>query len=173
MHQSIFSGWTLVIPKVDPETFCATIQARKITFAYVVPPVVLMLVKQPIIDKYDICSLRMMNSSAAPLTQEIVTALDKRTKVPVKQGYGLGEMNPGTHTQPWEEWQTTIGSVRQILPNQTAKCMSDAKEEVPVGQTVELRIKGPNTFQGYLNNPIGTANALTPNGYFKISNVGH
>ena len=170
----MFSGWTLVIlPKFDLESFCATIQNRKITFAFVVPPVVLMLAKHPIVDKYDISSLRMMNSGAAPLTREIVDTLYKRTKVPVKQGYGLSETSPTTHTQPWEDWQTTIGSVGRMLPNQTAKYMSDTDEEVPVGQTGELWIKGPNIFQGYLNNPTGTANALTPDGYFKTGDVGH
>ncbi len=45
--------------------------------------------------------------------------------------------------------------------------------EVPVGQTGEFWIKGPNVFKGYLNNPAGTANALTEDGYFKTGDVGH
>lgn len=51
--------------------------------------------------------------------------------------------------------------------------MSPAEEEVPVGQTGELWIKGPNVFKGYHNNPEGTQNALTPDGYFKTGDVGH
>ena len=50
----------------------------------------------------------------------------------------------------------------------------DAEEnEVPAGQTGELWIKGPNVFKGYLNNPEGTKNALTNDGYFKTGDVGH
>ena len=85
--------------KFDIEKFCSVVQNQKITFSYVVPPVVLLLSKHPVVDKYDLSSLRMMNSGAAPLTREIVDALYKRLKVPVKQGYGLSETSPTTHTQ--------------------------------------------------------------------------
>ncbi|CAG8950517.1 hypothetical protein HYFRA_00007014 [Hymenoscyphus fraxineus] len=174
VHQALFSGWTLVImPKFNLEKFCSHVQNLHITFAYVVPPVVLLLGKHPIVSNYDLSSIRMMNSGAAPLTRDIVDAVWKRLKIPVKQGYGLSETSPTTHTQRWEDWQTSIGSVGRLLPNQTAKYMSADEKEVPAGQTGELWIKGPNVFQGYLNNPTGTANALTPDGYFKTGDVGH
>lgn len=51
--------------------------------------------------------------------------------------------------------------------------MSPTEEELPVGSTGELWIRGPNIFKGYHNNPSGTANALTPDGYFKTGDVGH
>ena len=100
IHQAIYSGLTLVVmAKFDIEKFCKVVQDQRITFAYVVPPVVLLLGKHPIVDKYDLSSLRMMNSGAAPLTWELVDAVHKRLKVPIKQGYGLSETSPTTHTQ--------------------------------------------------------------------------
>ena len=161
------------MPKFEIERFCSIIQNQRITFAYVVPPVVLLLGKHPIVDKYDLSSLRMLNSGAAPLTQELVEAVYKRLKVPIKQGYGLSETSPTTHTQPWDQWNKTIGSVGTLLPNQTAKYMSPEEKELPIGETGELWIKGPNVFKGYHNNPEGTRNALTPDGYFKTGDVGH
>ena len=87
IHQCLYSGLTLVVmSKFDIEKFCANIQKHKITFAYVVPPVVLLLGKHPVVDKYDLSSLRMMNSGAAPLTQELVETVYKRLGVPIKQG---------------------------------------------------------------------------------------
>ncbi|CAD6577514.1 MAG: hypothetical protein ASARMPREDX12_008381 [Alectoria sarmentosa] len=135
--------------------------------------VVLLLGKHPIIDKYDLSSLRMLNSGAAPLTQELVEAVYKRLKVPIKQGYGLSETSPTTHTQPWELWDKTVGSVGTLLPMQTAKYMSPEEKELPIGETGELWIKGPNVFKGYHNNPEGTKNALTEDGFFKTGDVGH
>ncbi|OCL08295.1 4-coumarate-CoA ligase-like protein [Glonium stellatum] len=174
IHQSLYSGLMIVVmPKFDIEGFCKIVQDCKITFAYVVPPVILLLSKHPAVEKYDLSSVRMMNSGAAPLTKELVEALYKRLKIPVKQGYGLSETSPTTHTQPWEDWNKTIGSVGTLLPNQTAKYMSPDEKEVPAGQTGELWIKGPNVFKGYLNNPEMTAHALTPDGYFKTGDVGH
>lgn len=51
--------------------------------------------------------------------------------------------------------------------------MSPEGIEVSAGETGELWIKGPNIFQGYLNNPEGTKNALTDDGYFKTGDVGY
>ncbi|KAF4614402.1 hypothetical protein G7Y89_g15334 [Cudoniella acicularis] len=174
IHQSMYSGWSLVVmSKFELPKFCAAIQTFGITMLYVVPPVILALGKSPIVANYDLSTVRMMNSGAAPLTRELVDAVWKRLKIPIKQGYGLSETSPTTHVQTWEDWQTTIGSVGCLLPNQTAKYMSADEKEVPVGQTGELWIKGPNIFLGYLNNPEGTKNALTEDEYFKTGDVGH
>jgi 4-coumarate--CoA ligase len=170
----MYSGLQLVVmPKFGLEDFCKIIQEEKVTFAYIVPPVALLLGKSPLVSNYDLSSLRMMNSGAAPLTRELVQAVHKRLGVPVKQGYGLSETSPTTHTQPWEDWDKTIGSVGKMLPYQTAKYMSPDEKEMPIGETGELWIKGPNVFKGYLNNPEGTAHALTVDGYFKTGDVGH
>ncbi len=174
IHQSIYSGFTLIVmPKFDLEKFCSHIQKFHITFAYVVPPIVLLLGKSPVVSKYDLSSIRMMNSGAAPLTRDLVEAVYERLKIPIKQGYGLSETSPTTHTQPWDTWRTHIGSVGRLLPNQSAKYMSPEEKEVPAGETGELWLKGPNVFLGYLNNEEGTKNALTEDGYFKTGDVGH
>jgi 4-coumarate--CoA ligase len=164
---------TVVMPKFDIEDFCRITQQEKITFSFVAPPVVLLLSKHPVVEKYDLSSIRMMNSGAAPLTKELVNDVYQRTKLKVKQGYGLSETSPTTHTQQWDVWQSTVGSVGVLLPNMTAKYMSPEETEVPVGEVGELWLKGPNIFKGYLNNKQGTANALTSDGYFKTGDVGY
>lgn len=174
LHQSIYAGFKcLVMPKFDIEAWCKFVQNYKITYSYVVPPVVLLLSKHPCVDKYDLSSIRMMNSGAAPLTRELVDAVFKRKGLKVKQGYGLSETSPTTHTQPWSSWYDTIGSVGTLLPNLTAKYMGPDETELPAGQVGELWIKGPNIFKGYHNNPEGTRNALTDDGYFKTGDVGY
>ncbi|KAI4856052.1 acetyl-CoA synthetase-like protein, partial [Aureobasidium sp. EXF-8846] len=173
LHVSFYKGCrTVVMPKFDIEDFCKITQEEKITFSYVAPPVVLLLSKHPVVEKYDLSTIRMMNSGAAPLTKELVNAVYDRTKLKVKQGYGLSETSPCTHTQQWDVWQSTVGSVGVLLPNMTAKYMSPEEKEVPVGEVGELWLKGPNIFMGYLNNAEGTANALTSDGYFKTGDVG-
>lgn len=163
--------------KFDIEQWCSHVQNYRITFSYVVPPVVLLLGKHPIVSKYDLSSLRMMNSGAAPLTQELVESVYARIKCGIKQGYGLSETSPTTHTQPWEEWRSTIGSVGKLLPNMEAKYMTmpeDASEpvEVPAGEVGELYMRGPNVFQGYHNNPAATAECLSEDGWFRTGDVG-
>jgi acyl-coenzyme A synthetase/AMP-(fatty) acid ligase len=90
---------TVVMPRFELEKFCSLVQERKITFTNVVPPVVLLLGKHEIVDRYDLSSLRMLNSGAAPLTKDLVDVVHKRLNVPIKQGYGLSETSPVTHEQ--------------------------------------------------------------------------
>lgn len=161
------------MPKFDLEKFLSLIQYHKITYVYAVPPVILLLAKHALVEKYDLSSLRIVNSGAAPLTRDLVDAVYARLKLPVKQGYGLSETSPTTHVQSWKDWNRTIGSVGRLLSNQTAKYINAEEKEVPAGETGELWIKGPNVFLGYLNNEAGTKNALTSDGYFKTGDVGH
>ena len=101
--------------RFDLEKFCQLIQEEKITFSYVVPPIILRLLKHPSLHKYDLSSLRFLHSGAAPLTKDLVEALYQRTGIPVKQGYGMTELSPMTHMQRWTDWRVFVGSVGQLL----------------------------------------------------------
>ena len=85
--------------RFDLEKFCQLVQDHKITFGYLVPPVVLLLAKHPIVDKYDLSSLRMVNTGAAPQTPELTNAFYARLKIPCKQAYGLSETSPSAVMQ--------------------------------------------------------------------------
>jgi acyl-CoA synthetase (AMP-forming)/AMP-acid ligase II len=174
LHQFIHRGIKIVVmPKFDLHGWCKIVQDHKITTSFVVPPVVLGLAKDPGVSNYDLSSLRMMTCGAAPLTKELLEQEYARLKIPIKQGYGLSETSPTTHTQTWDDWNSTVGSVGHLLPNQTAKYMSEDEKEVAPGEVGELWIKGPNVFKGYLNNAAGTAHCMTTDGYFKTGDVGY
>jgi acyl-coenzyme A synthetase/AMP-(fatty) acid ligase len=100
IHGTIYGGYTLIVmAKFDLENFCKLIQDHKATFAYLVPPVALLLSKHPLVDKYNLSSLRMVMSAAAPMTRELAVAMYDRIKVPIKQAYGLTETSPGAIVQ--------------------------------------------------------------------------
>jgi 4-coumarate--CoA ligase len=172
---------TLVLARFEIEKFCRLIQEHKVTFSYIVPPMVLGLCKHPVVSKYDLGSLRMTNSGAAPLTRELVEACFKRTGVRVKQGYGLSETSPTIFQQRWVDWDKKIGSTGLMVPNCVAKLCkvpgageaadeADPKEVGP-GETGELYIKGPNVFKGYHNNVAATKECLE-DGWFRTGDVG-
>lgn len=177
--QTLYHGYELyIMQKFDIEKWCSYVQNYRITFSYVVPPVVLLLSKHPVVDKYDLSSLRMMSSGAAPLTQEVVDAVYARIKVGVKQGYGLSETSPATHVQPWEEWHSSIGSVGKMVPGMEAKYMTTPEDgsnpsEVTIGNVGELYLRGPNIFMGYHANPAATGESLSRDGWFRTGDVGY
>jgi 4-coumarate--CoA ligase len=53
-----------------------------------VPPVVLLLVKNPIARKYDLSSMQLLISAAAPLSKELSNEFVKTYKTKIKQAYG-------------------------------------------------------------------------------------
>ncbi len=163
----------VVMPKFEIERFCQIIQDFKITFVYAVPPIVLLLAKHPAVDKYDLSSLRMINSGAAPLTRELIEQVNKRMPLPIKQGYGLSETSPTTHSLNWDDWNKVYGSVGTLLPNMTAKYIDEEGKELPLGKDGEICLKGPNVFKGYLNQPGLTASSFTEDGFFKTGDIGH
>ncbi|KFY52853.1 hypothetical protein V496_08139 [Pseudogymnoascus sp. VKM F-4515 (FW-2607)] len=172
VFQPMYKGVTVhIMQKFDLPQLCQSIQSSKITVAYVVPPVVLALAKHPIVEKYDLSSLREMHSAAAPLGTDLIDLIYKRLKVPIKQSYGMSEASPGITTQRRESWNTPSGSVGKLLASMSMKVMN-GEHEVPLGQEGEIWMKGPNVFKGYHKNPKATSDAIT-NGWFRSGDIGY
>ena len=100
VHQPLYRGIELVVMQAfNLEVFLKAIQDYKITFIYVAPPVVVRLARDPSVAKYDLSSVKMITSGAAPLTQELVDTVKKKHNIKINQAYGLSETSPMTHTQ--------------------------------------------------------------------------
>lgn len=118
----------------------------------------------------------MMTSGAAPLTKELVDAVYKKFGIRINQAYGLSETSPMTHTQPWNEWNTSMGSVGKMFPNMLARYVSaEGNKELGPGEVGELWLAGPNIFQGYWKNEVATREAvevIDGHRWFKTGDVG-
>ena len=67
LHCNAWDGIpAIILERFSMQTFLETIQKYKTTFAFVVPPIVLGLAKDPLVDQYNLSSMKMMNSGAAP-----------------------------------------------------------------------------------------------------------
>lgn len=140
---SVLEGWQLVVmERWDMEKALQAIQDYGITFVYVPPPLVLAFGKHAVVDRYDLTSLKVLHSGAAPLTRELTEAVWERLKIPVKQGFGLSETSPVTHCQTVHEWAKHMGSVGKLYPNMEAKIVDEDGREVEEGE-VCLRPKSP------------------------------
>lgn len=135
----------VVMPRWDLEKACALIQDHRLTCAYVPPPIVLALSKDPIVSRYDLSSVRWINAAAAPVSRELVDAVWQRLKIGVKQGYGLSETSPTITTQLADEWARFQGSVGRLFPNMRAKIVDPDGNEVAVGKVCRPRFLGEKT----------------------------
>ena len=92
LNMGLHLGSTIVLmPRFDLEQFLEAIQTYRVTLSHIVPPIVLKLARDPLVDNYDLSSLRMIFSGAAPLGAELSRECMDRIKCGIRQGYGMTE----------------------------------------------------------------------------------
>ncbi|KAK7755255.1 hypothetical protein SLS62_002760 [Diatrype stigma] len=163
----------IVLPKFDLEKACKVIQDFGITYASVPPPVVLALAKHPVVSKFDLSSMKWMNSGAAPLGKDLVEIVWERLTIPIMQGYGLSETAPTLTKASLVDWKRFNGSVGKLLPNLEAKIVDLDGNELPRGQEGELWARGPNVFPGYLNRPDLQKDTFSEDGFFRTGDIAY
>lgn len=140
---------------------------------YVVPPILVLFAKQPLVDRYDVSSLKGMCSAAAPLSESLIDQVYERLGTPVKQAYGISETSPAITVQRWARAFSAKGSTGVLIPNMSAKLVDMDGKEVPRGAEGEVWVKGPNVFVGYHNNEDATKSAFSDDGFYKTGDVGY
>ncbi len=175
MAAALWKGATLVtMPRFDFEQFLTLMQDHRVTRAFLVPPIVLALTKHPLVDRFDLSSLNMIVSAAAPLSVDLEEACGKRLGCLIGQGYGLTETSPALSAHPAEESKIRHGSVGQLLPNTEAKVVDLVTgEDLGRNQTGELCFRGPQMMRGYLNRPEETAQMLQADGWLHTGDIGY
>lgn len=146
----------IVMSKWDVEHACQLIAKHRVTFIYCPPPVILAFSKHPVVDNYDLTSLKWINSGAAPLGRSLVAGVWERLKIAVKQGYGLSETSPTTHSQFQDEFWKFQGSVGKLYPSMQAKVVDEEGKEVPQGEvsTISITLRLPNILTTLFHRPV-------------------
>lgn len=108
------SNAVIILPKFDLVPYCALVEKYSATVSLLVPPIALLLAREPVVDKYNLSSLRLVLSGAAPLGKELEVELSKRIGTSVTQAYGLTEASPTTHYCPLATPRP--GSIGPLLP---------------------------------------------------------
>ncbi len=130
--------------KGEQRTLDAIGQEYGITRSFVAPPIVVALAKHPMVDQYDLSSLRQIFSGAAPLSAELALEAGARLGCEVVQGYGMTELSPVSHLTPPGMFKP--GSVGVTAPNTLSKIVDPATNtEVGVGESGELCVQGDLT----------------------------
>jgi acyl-CoA synthetase (AMP-forming)/AMP-acid ligase II len=176
MNYALWRGAKLVVlPRFDLEQFLGAMRDYEVTFAYLVPPIMVALAKHPLVERYDLSSLEGIMCGAAPLGAEVAQAVEDRLGCCVCQGYGLTEASPVTHYGPDQRrGQTAHDSIGPSLPN-TEVVVADVEtgRALGHGERGEIRIRGPQVMTGYLGAPEATAATLDADGWLHTGDVGY
>lgn len=173
MNHGLYCGATVVtLPRFDFEQVLKTMQDYRVTFAHLVPPIVLAMSKSPLVDAYDLSSLHTIFSGAAPLGQELARTCSERLGCAVIQGYGMTETSPATHLSSKEH--NKPGSVGLCVPNMECRLVSvETGEDVGVGERGEVHVRGPQVMKGYLGRPEATAQTVDADGWLHTGDVAY
>ncbi|KAL2817124.1 hypothetical protein BJX63DRAFT_117111 [Aspergillus granulosus] len=157
-HAGPFRGdQVIVLPKFELDTYMAAVQNFKITSLFVVPPIIITMLRNPqVCAKYDFSSAISLFTGAAPLGQE--TALDFQKAYPgvvIRQAYGLTETATVVSSTQFQD--IVLGSSGWLVPGVEARIVTPEGKEVTEYDTPgELWIKSPSVVLGYLNNEKAT-----------------
>ena len=175
LNLAIYRGVTLVtMPRFDLEQFLQIVEKYKITCLNLVPPLVLALSKHPLVDNYDVSSIRLISSGAAPLGQELEQACADRLNCQIYQGYGLTEVAGASHVNTIPVPSDKVGAVGQVVPNTYSKIIdTESGKELGINEQGEVLIKGPHVMKGYLNNEEATKHCIDEDGWFHTGDIGY
>lgn len=115
---------------------------------------------------YEICS-----GGGMAVQKAVADKWLKVTGCAIAEGYGLSETSPVATANPanTKEFSGTIGLP---IPSTEIAILDDDGNRLPLGQTGEIAIRGPQVMAGYWNRPDETAKVMTPDGFFKTGDVG-
>jgi acyl-CoA synthetase (AMP-forming)/AMP-acid ligase II len=170
----LYRGATLVVlPRFEMEPFLAAVERWRVTRLPLVPPLALRLAREPLVDRFDLSSVRVAVSGAAPLPPDVARSLSERLGCLVKQGYGMTELSPGSHMHPEDAGTPPPGSVGVLHPNTECRLVDPATLlDVGVSERGEIWVRGPQVMKGYLNRPEATAEMITPDGWLRTGDIG-
>jgi len=168
----------VTMPRFDLAAFLEAHARYQVTWTFIAPPIAVALAKQALVDDYDLSTLRVVLSGAAPLDGELGRTLAERLGVVVVQGYGMSELSPVSHFTPEASaGEVSCESVGYPVPNSENLLLDPLTgKEIPkptsgVSERGELCVKGPNVMLGYLDDSAATDAMIDADGFLHTGDI--
>ncbi|EDU41434.1 CaiC Acyl-CoA synthetase AMP-forming AMP-acid ligase II [Pyrenophora tritici-repentis] len=175
MHLPILlNAEVVMLPQFSMEKMLNAVVEYKLTELLLVPPIIIRLVRDPLVDKYDLSHIERFSSGAAPLSEEILQQLQKKfPHTGFKQGYGMTESSSCITAHPPEKYSYKYAhSGGAIVASTEVKIIKDDGTEGDVGEDGEVLARGPQVVMGYLNNEKATSETFDAEGFLHTGDRG-
>jgi long-chain acyl-CoA synthetase len=160
--------------KFAAEKFLADIERYKITHTYIVPTMMIRLLKLPeeVKKKYDISSLKFAISSGSAWPTEVKQAMIDWFGAIFFESYGASEIGFMTLISS-QEALNKPGSVGKILPGGSVKILDDDKNELSVGQSGAIYVDLPMFGDFSYTNSQGNDADERYKGHITVGDIGY
>jgi long-chain acyl-CoA synthetase len=172
LNQAIYrAGSLLLVPRFDLKMVLETIRRRRPTVFPGAPTMYIALLNHPLAAEFDLGSIRVCVSGAAPLPRDVQEKFEKLSGGRLIEGYGLTETSPVSHCNPIWGFRKS-GTIGLPLPDTDVRIVGeDSLDSLPLGEIGELAIRGPQVMAGYWNRPDET-DAVLQDGWLRTGDLG-
>jgi long-chain acyl-CoA synthetase len=128
------------------------------------------LLNNPDFAKLDFSALRITLGGGMAVQRTVAERWQATTGVALVEAYGLTETSPAVSINPLDvdHFNHSIGLP---LPSTEVSIRNDAGDELQPGEPGELCVRGPQVMREYWRRPEETAEAFTPDGYFRTGDI--
>jgi len=164
----------LPVKSFDLDEVLATIARERISMIPGPPTIYQSLLAHARRGEFDLSSLRLAVTGAAPVPVALVEQMRRELGFEVVvTAYGLTESCGVVSICRADDSAERIShSSGRAMDGVEMKCVDAAGETVPPGEPGEIWCRGFNVMQGYLDNPEETARAITGDGWLRTGDVG-
>ncbi|KAL4821602.1 hypothetical protein BDW67DRAFT_180288 [Aspergillus spinulosporus] len=167
---AVAGGTVYWMPKFNIDEFIDYCKKYAVTFLSTAPPVYHAIVRSNrVTDQFK--TLVRAESGAAPLSLELQEQAERKLGCTISQRWGMTESTGSVTTMPWGQSDNT-GDISPLLPNMRLRLVDERMKDVRSGDEGEILLKGPMITKGYFDNPEATAEAFTPDGWYKTGDIG-
>ncbi len=117
----------------------------------------------------DFSSMNVANAGGTALQQSVAAEWENITGLKIAEGYGMTEASPVVTTNP--KGGIRVGTIGVPVPSTDVRIVGDDGQPLPIGESGELQIKGPQVMKGYYNRPQETAKTITPDGWLNTGDI--
>ncbi|MDZ4246196.1 MAG: fatty acid--CoA ligase family protein, partial [Dehalococcoidia bacterium] len=158
----------------NPEEAFRLIEKERITVGLVVPTNLTLMLRHPSLGKYDLSSIRLWWCVGAMLPYQIAIETEEKLGGVILSGLGATDFGGFTIHPIDTSQQIRLTTLGKGIPGMTDLILVDDNgKEVPHGEIGEVWARGPAAVSGYYRDPETTAQAWTPDGWFKMGDLGY
>jgi acyl-CoA synthetase (AMP-forming)/AMP-acid ligase II len=160
-------------PVFDVERVLARVGEERITVLPGPPTLYQSILDHPDLARYDLSSLRVAVTGAADIPVELIRRIHQELPFStIVSGYGLTEGGTATGTGPEDEFEAIATTVGRPRPGFEVRLVDQDGHDVAAGGTGEILLRGGSIMLEYLDDPEGTAGALSPDGWLRTGDLG-